>query len=150
MTFSIFLWIHNDQVCEGVGLVRATGQRKRNTVNIDRIVGSRWTSVEIRCGHRHYVCDEIKGSRKKKNLSIRMTNSCGPEEERVNLWIEEEELKNKFIWRAGWITLEEIINADKGPLLDEKVCFRCKGDRIIKCAECDGKGKLGFNQVLYD
>jgi len=47
-------------------VTKATGNRKRNALNVERVVGSRWTSVEIREGHRHYVCTESKGSRKKK------------------------------------------------------------------------------------
>ena len=159
-------------VCDGKGVIRKTGNRKRNSLNVSRVVGSRWTSVEIRSGHRHYVCSEIKGSKKKKNLELRMSNSCGPEEKRVHLWITENEIRNKMEWRMGWVTLvsymswssmvrnvvphlftpekEEIQKADKGPLLDIKECFLCKGQRIIKCAECNGKGKIGYNQPLYD
>mmetsp|Transcript_24115 Transcript_24115/g.27922 ORF Transcript_24115/g.27922 Transcript_24115/m.27922 type:complete len:263 (+) Transcript_24115:179-967(+) len=137
-------------VCEGKGVTRATGNRKRNALNPARVVGSRWTAVEIRHGHRHYIASEIKGSRKKKSLEIRMSNSCGPEEKRVHIWITEEEIRNKAAWRMGWVTLEEIILADKGPLIDAKTCFLCKGHQIIKCVECDGKGKQGYHQVLYD
>lgn len=39
------------------------------------------------------------------------------------------------------MTLEEIRMADRGPLTDAKVCFRCKCDRVLKCIDCDGKGK---------
>jgi len=53
-------------VCAGRAVTKATGNRKRNALNVERVVGSRWTSVEIREGHRHYVCTESKGSRKKK------------------------------------------------------------------------------------
>lgn len=137
-------------VCEGRGVTRATGPRKRNTVNPDRIVGSRWTAVEIREGWRHYICAETKGSRKKNNFEVRMTNSCGPEEKRVNLWIPEKEIRDKNIWRSGWLTLDEIRQADFGPLIDAKICFRCKGGKILPCVECEGKGKIGFNQPLYD
>merc|ERR1712232_693250 len=98
--------------CEGRGIIRATGSRKRNSINTDRIVGSRWTSVEILEGHRHYVCSEIRGSKKKKNLQLRMSNSCGPKEDRVHLWIGLEEMKSKSIWRQGWVTLQEIKMAD--------------------------------------
>ncbi len=131
-------------------MIRATGHRKRNALVPDRAVGSRWTSVEIRSGHRHYVVSEVRGSRKKKNLQLRMSNSCGPEEKRVHLWITEGEIRDKNEWRMGWVTLEEIRMADKGPLIDAKTCFRCKGERILNCIECDGKGKTGYHQVLYE
>ena len=137
-------------VCDGRGVTKATGHRKRNALNVSRAVGSRWTSVEIREGHRHYVCSEARGTRKKENFEMRMSNSCGPEEKRVHLWIAEEEMRNKFAWRMGWVTFEEIKMADKGPLIDAKACFRCKGGCVIKCVECDGKGKLGYHQQLFD
>jgi tryptophan-rich hypothetical protein len=138
------------QVCQGAGVTRATGQRKRNMVHLDRVVGSRWTSVEIRAGHRHYVCMETRGSRKKNNLELRMTNSCGPEEERVHLWILEDELRDKMCWRMGWVTMQEIEEANEGPLIDAKECFRCKGSCILSCPECFGRGKLGYYQALHD
>lgn len=137
-------------VCDGRAITRATGHRKRNSLDADRVVGSHWTSVEIREGHRHYVCTESKGSRKKKNFQVRMSNSCGPEETRVHLWITEDEIRDKASWRMGWVTLEEIRMADSGPLIDAKICFRCKGERVLKCIECDGKGKLGYHQRIYD
>jgi len=62
----------------------------------------------------------------------------------------EEEMRNKFAWRMGWVTFEEIKMAHKGPLIDAKACFRCKGGCVIKCVECDGKGKLGYHQQLFD
>jgi len=137
-------------VCDGRAITRATGHRKRNSFDADRVVGSHWTSVEIREGHRHYVCTESKGSRKKKNFQVRMSNSCGPEETKVHLWITEDEIRDKASWRMGWVTLEEIRMADSGPLIDAKICFRCKGERVLKCIECDGKGKLGYHQRIYD
>jgi hypothetical protein len=99
-------------VCEGRGVIRKTGTRKRNALNIKRAVGSRWTSVEIRSGHRHYVCSEVRGSKKKKNLELRMSNSCGPEEKRVHLWRPEDEIRNKMEWRMGWETLVSLILED--------------------------------------
>ena len=121
-----------------------------NTVNVDRIVGSRWTSVEIMEGHRHYVCSETRGSKKKNNLELRMSNSCGPEEKRVHLWIKSEELRSKDIWRQGWVTLDDIRKANRGALIDAKICFRCKGAKVVTCEECNGVGKVGLNPVIYD
>jgi hypothetical protein len=79
-----------------------------------------------------------------------MSNSCGPEEERVHLWIPEKEIRDKSVWRLGWLTLDEIRQADSGPLIDAKICFRCKGEKILSCVECEGRGKIGYNQPLYD
>ena len=47
-------------VCEGGNVIRKTGNRKRNALNIKRAVVSRWTSVDSRSDHRHYVCSEVR------------------------------------------------------------------------------------------
>lgn len=141
------------KVCEGKGVIRATGQKKYNSVDINRIVGSRWTSVEICHGHRQFECSQIQGSNKKNSsnpLEFRMSNCCGPNEKRVHIWITLEELRNKSIWRQGWTTLEDIKSANRGALHDAKICFLCKGNKILKCDECDGTGQVGTQQVLHD
>lgn len=141
------------RVCDGRAVVAATGHKKKNTVNMQRVIGSRWTSVEQRCGHRQYTVSEMKGSKKKKNLGFRMSNCCGPEEKRVHFWIEFEELRSKSMWRSGWTTLDDIKNAktlNNGVLLDMKICHLCKGDRIIMCANCNGMGKIAAQHIVYD
>jgi hypothetical protein len=92
---------------------------------------------------------QVTYNRFNQNFEVRMSNSCGPEENRVHLWTLENEIRDKRAWRMGWVTLEEIRMADKGPLIDAKVCFRCKGERVLNCIECDGKGKTGYHQQLY-
>ena len=129
-------------VCEGRGLIRATGPTKYNRIDLSRMIGSRWTSVEIREGHRQYTVSETRGSPKQKNaMQVRMSNCCGPEEERVHIWISMEELRNKNVWRVGWTTLQDIKLANHGALIDVAACFRCKGDRVCDCDECGGVGK---------
>ena len=62
-------------VCDGRAVTQATGHRKRNALNVNRVVGSRWTSVEIREGWRQFECTELSGSRKKKVSSARREES---------------------------------------------------------------------------
>lgn len=140
-------------VCDGRAVVAATGHKKRNTVDMNRVISSRWTSVETRCGHRQYIVSEMRGSKKKKNLEFRMSNCCGPEEERVHIWISFDELRSKDMWRAGWTTFEEIKKSrvlNNGVLIDMAVCFRCKGQRIVTCMECNGIGKIENHHVVFD
>jgi len=135
-------------VCEGRGVTRATGSRKQNPVRVDRLLHSRWTSVEIYHGHRHHTILEVQGSvKKKKNVQVRMRNCCG---EPNDFWIPLDELKDKLIWRMGWLTLEDIVRANGGPLLDARLCFRCKGGRILPCVDCDGQGEIPSYEPLYD
>lgn len=140
-------------VCEGKGLLPATGHAQKFNRIHQPILGSRWTSVLIREGHRQYTVSETRGSPKKgnkKDMQFRMSNCCGPEEERVHIWITLQELRDKNVWRAGWTSLQDIIMADHGTLLDIKECFRCKGERVCECIECGGVGKVGLQQILFD
>ena len=140
-------------VCNGSGFVAATGHKKRNTVDMKRVIGSRWTSVETRCGHRQYTVSEMRGSKKKKNLEFRLSNCCGPEEKRVHLWIPFDELRSKSMWRAGWTTLNTIKKSkelNNGVLIDMAVCFRCKGEGTVTCDTCNGVGTIYNHHVLYD
>jgi tryptophan-rich hypothetical protein len=135
-------------VCKGRGVIRATGMSRANKVDANRLVGSLWTSVEVMYGHRHHQVIEVQGSPKNKNqMRVRMLNCCGTPQE---FWLPLIELKNKSIWRMGWQTMEDIQQADGGPLLDAKVCFRCKGDRILPCIECAGQGSIPSYEPLHN
>jgi tryptophan-rich hypothetical protein len=137
-------------VCEGRGVVRATGHRKRNSFNVDKLVHSQWSSVEVYNGHRHHTVVETRGSKRKGNLEIRMRNCCGPQED---FWIPEEELRDKRVWRMGWLTLDDILKAGErngGVLIDARICFRCKGERILLCVDCDGKGQIPNYEPLHE
>ena len=103
--------------------------------------------MEQREGHRHYEVVERKGSPKKKNVELRMGNCCG---DLISFWIPLQELREKGMWRKGWVTLEDILQADGGELLDVAVCFRCKGNRILECLDCGGKGMIESYEPLHD
>lgn len=139
-------------VCEGKGHLPATGHAQKYNKIHQPIIGSRWTSVLIREGHRQYIVSETRGSPKKgnkKDMQVRMSNCCGPEEERVHIWITLQELRDKNIWRAGWTTLQDIIMADHGALLDIKECFRCKGEAVVECSECSGVGQGPYYENIH-
>ena len=41
------------------------------------------------------------------------------------------------MWYKGWVTLEDILQADGGELPDVAVCFRCKGQSCSGvCLDC--------------
>lgn len=134
-------------VCEGRGVVRKTGTTKRNIVDPNKVVGSQWSSVAIREGHRHYRVVEMKGSAKKKTAELRMGNCCG---DPITFWIPLEELRNKNVWRKGWVTLEDIHLADRGDLPDIATCFLCKGERVLQCLDCGGAGMIESYEPLHD
>jgi len=135
-------------VCEGRGAIRATGSRKRNAIVVDRLVGSLWTSVEVYNGHRHHTIMDVRGSPKRKlEMQVRMRNCCG---EREDFWIPVRELQDKMVWRMGWQTLDEILQASEGPLRDARECFRCKGKKILDCIDCLGEGIIPSYEPLYN
>ena len=95
----------------------------------------RITSVNVLNGHRHYVVKEVKGKE-----DVKVVNSCGEPED---VWVTFGELKRKEVWRLGWVTLEEIREAERGALKGKvKTCHRCKGGREIECRNCWGMGEV--------
>lgn len=133
-------------VCQGRGAVPQTGNNKKNILP-PKLEKSKWTSVEIRNGHRQHTVVETRGSRKRNNLECRIINICGNVKD---TWIPADELKDKELWRKGWTTLDEIQRADRGALKDAKRCFRCKGRKVINCIECDGKGTIPNYEPLHN
>jgi tryptophan-rich hypothetical protein len=113
-------------VCEGRGAVRATGQRKTNSLQRRRLVGSRWTSVEIVNGHRHHTVMEVQGSPKKKGqYQVRMQNCCGVQQD---FWIPVYQLKNKLVWRMGTLLALQSRSPCRSTwslLLEEYASFFC-------------------------
>ena len=77
-----------------------------------------------------------------------MGNCCG--ESKNTFWVPIPELRDKTLWRKGWVTLEDIRIADGGELFDVTQCFLCKGDKIRKCVECDAQGQIENYRPLYD
>jgi hypothetical protein len=76
-----------------------------------------------------------------------MLNCCGDPH---SFWISLRELKDKSMWRQGWQTLEQILKANGGPLIDARVCFRCKGNCVLSCVDCQGLGSIANYEPLYD
>ncbi|CAM9796211.1 unnamed protein product [Choristocarpus tenellus] len=63
-------------VCLGTGLISKTGFSKKNNVNMQKIIDSKWTSVNARLGHRHFVA---RGKKRKKvaDAEVELVNTCG-------------------------------------------------------------------------
>ncbi|CAM9139665.1 unnamed protein product [Discosporangium mesarthrocarpum] len=122
-------------VCQGTGNISKTGFNKKNVINMQKIVGSKWTSTDTRQGHRHYVARSRRRN-KVKEAEVELVNTCGPEEKRVHLWMPVSELQNKKEWRCGWVTLEEIESGMK----DIRICNSCKGAATVECSTCFGEG----------
>ena len=121
-------------LCFGTGLIVNGGTRK-NQIQRSRLPGLRVTSVNILNGHRHYVVSEILS---KTEVVVR--NSCG---EQKDVRVSVDELKRKEKWRLGWVTLEEIREAERGPLKGKtKECHKCKAKKMLECRTCYGMGEV--------
>ncbi|GMI18604.1 hypothetical protein TrLO_g13435 [Triparma laevis f. longispina] len=124
--------------CSSTGLIINGRLKNANNLNIlppkNKLIDTRFTSVNVLNGHRHYRIKSLLGD------SIILENSCGESKEVIQT---KNELKNKSIWRSGWVTLEEIRKAEGGALQPEiKTCFRCKGMKKIECETCYGEGEI--------
>jgi len=53
-------------------------------------------------------------------------NSCDPDEDHLNLWIYDEEVRDNRAWRMDWETPEETRIADKGPLINASITLGAK------------------------
>ncbi|CAM9363916.1 unnamed protein product [Chrysoparadoxa australica] len=128
-------------VCAGTGIISATGFSKRNKVSFQRVQGSKFTSVYVREGHRHYFCNSKIGKNGKTG-KVEMVNACGPQEERCRLVVPFEQLKDKSEWRMSWVTLEEIRNG----MPDERDCNVCGGACSVACSDCNATGLVGLEE----
>jgi len=63
-----------------------------------------------------------------QNFEVRMStcNSCDPDEDHLNLWIYDEEVRDNRAWRMDWVTPEETRIADKGPLINASITLGAK------------------------
>ena len=127
--------------CEGTG--RRIAQRNhhaKNHVNVARVVGTKWTSLDRTFGWRHFECKELHvltsdAENKKKRTYCLLEATCDPT---ARLWVELEILKSRRIWAAGWLqrdTLRSILDemAAEG---EGDPCDTCHGEKTVPCRYC--------------
>lgn len=132
--------------CSGRGFLELGGFSRRNTVRMDSLVGSQWTSrpgikckVEERIRWRHFLCVGRKG-KGTKNTIAQLSSTCGPPENRIVIDVPISQLKDRSQWMGGWITLAKL---DEGEM-KRTTCRACSGLRAVPCPRCDGLGQVGL------
>lgn len=76
---------------------------KSRRVQYPHLLGSKWTAVQEVMGWRHFqVCD--RQDRKGGFVFAELQSVCDPN---VRFWINARGLRNRDLWQAGWLSLEE-------------------------------------------
>ncbi|XP_057835069.1 uncharacterized protein LOC131045501 isoform X6 [Cryptomeria japonica] len=78
--------------CDGKGSLGRGGYQKKNPVNLDRIVGSKWTARETTFGWRHFIVySKQRGSA--KDWFLEMVATCDKD---THFWINSKNLKREM------------------------------------------------------
>lgn len=67
------------------------------------LIGSKWTSKQSTWGWRHFQV--VNRKNQGKWVFAEMVASCDPQ---VRFWLNASQLKDRELWRAGWIPLKEL------------------------------------------
>lgn len=129
--------------CGGRGSLPATGFSPKNSVQLDRVVGTQWTAVRPVQGRwRHFRCVGRRGARA-RDAVCELVGACGPKEERLRIQVPVAELRRRALWAGGWVTMRdlEVAEGNAGALGGR--CRNCSGNRVVICPRCDGAGECG-------
>ncbi|KAL2629864.1 hypothetical protein R1flu_014550 [Riccia fluitans] len=116
--------------CIGEGKLSRGGWHKKNPVDLDRIIGSKWTAMERTFGWRHFrVHSKKRGNG--KEWFVEMSATC---DESTRFWVNAKNLKERERWSMGWLQKTEILAA-KGEknTSSNQVCKACKGQGLLPC-----------------
>ncbi|MBR8828198.1 MAG: TIGR02450 family Trp-rich protein [Gomphosphaeria aponina SAG 52.96 = DSM 107014] len=72
-----------------------------------RLLGSKWTSLEKTWGWRHFQV--VNRKTQGKWVFAEMVASCDPS---VRFWLNAQQLDDPSFWKAGWLPLQELSQAD--------------------------------------
>ncbi|MGK7914645.1 MAG: TIGR02450 family Trp-rich protein [Prochloraceae cyanobacterium] len=73
------------------------------------LLGSKWTAKQNTWGWRHFQV--VNRQDRGKWVFAEMVASC---DAKVRFWINAQQLKDRSLWQAGWKSLEEINQSDRG------------------------------------
>eukprot|EP00249_Psilotum_nudum_P011242 c23048_g1_i2 orf=51-725(+) len=115
--------------CSGRGFLAKGGYHKNNPIDLDRVIGSKWTAVETTFGWRHFiVMSKQRGL--KKDWFLELAAAC---DENIRFWINAKNLKDRERWSMGWLQIADILRS-KHMLTP---CKSCKGKARMPCQACD-------------
>lgn len=128
-------WCHGAEViscmeCGGTGYTKNKNHHTHNPVNMQLIVGSKWTAMERVFGWRHFECKQKMNIAKRSYLLLVAT--C---DDSARLWLHADILKSRNLWAAGWLQKSELVR-----LLEENerqhTCQACHGAQHVPCNYC--------------
>ncbi|KAL3687771.1 hypothetical protein R1sor_014080 [Riccia sorocarpa] len=116
--------------CVGEGKLSRGGWHKKNPVDLDRIIGSKWTAMESTFGWRHFRV-HCKKRGPGKEWFVEMSATC---DESTRFWVNAKNLKERERWSMGWLQKTEILAAkDEKNTPQKLVCKACKGRGVLPC-----------------
>lgn len=125
--------------CCGSGRIASSsgGYHARNSIHLDRIVGSKWTALERTLGWRHFcVAQKMVVSNGKQFLL--MVATC---DERAKIWVPLDVVRCRDVWAPGWLQREALKK-----LIAERVegsaCGECGGSGSVACRFCCSPGPV--------
>jgi len=116
--------------CGAKGYTRNRNHHRNNPVNIQLVVGSKWTAMERVFGWRHFECKQKMKISKRTYLLLVAT--C---DDTARLWVHSDILKSRDVWAAGWLQKSELVRLLQGDE-EQHVCKTCHGSQCIPCRFC--------------
>eukprot|EP00850_Spirogloea_muscicola_P011450 SM000071S21074 [mRNA] locus=s71:189844:191066:- [translate_table: standard] len=125
-------------VCQGRGYLLKGGFHRHNPVNVDRIVGSKWTAMESTFGWRHFQVDS-KTKGQGKQWFVEMVSTC---ESNTRFFVNLRNLKDRASWSMGWLQKQELQRLEESRT-QQNICKACHGLGSLVCTSCSSSASPG-------
>jgi len=113
--------------CRGSGQLPRGGYQKKNPVNMNRLIGSKWTAMERTFGWRHFRATQ---NRKEGKCSyVLLVATC---DEATQFWVDVQNLKDREKFASGWLQKVELQNITAGGA----ECRTCSATGKVTCPLC--------------
>eukprot|EP00192_Tetraselmis_astigmatica_P018616 CAMPEP_0117682942 /NCGR_PEP_ID=MMETSP0804-20121206/20030_1 /TAXON_ID=1074897 /ORGANISM="Tetraselmis astigmatica, Strain CCMP880" /LENGTH=245 /DNA_ID=CAMNT_0005493291 /DNA_START=94 /DNA_END=831 /DNA_ORIENTATION=- len=118
---------HRLQGLQGVRAASQGGYQKKNPVNMNRLIGSKWTAMERTFGWRHFRATQ---NRKEGKCSyVLLVATC---DEATQFWVDVQNLKDREKFASGWLQKVELQNITAGGA----ECRTCSATGKVTCPLC--------------
>mmetsp|Transcript_1841 Transcript_1841/g.5390 ORF Transcript_1841/g.5390 Transcript_1841/m.5390 type:complete len:202 (+) Transcript_1841:99-704(+) len=119
-------------LCGGTGEAPLGGWHSRNSIDLSRIEGSKWTARERTLGRTHFSV--IRKEKQGKETYVLMSAAC---DETIQLWLNAKNLKSRELWSAGWLQRTQRL-----ALVERAPCKHCSGEGTLRCHLCSNAGRI--------
>lgn len=128
--------------CDGKGSLGRGGYQKKNPVDLNRIIGSKWTALETTFGWRHFIV-HTKQRGSAKDWFLEMVATC---DKNTHFWINSKNLKDRGRWSMGWLQRDELMHSNE-ETKEVALCKACKGEGRLTCRACLAQNGSTTNNV---